>query len=61
MNTYAYEHFRPNKRNFKWLWWSFIFPIFGLGAFVDLDRQPYIEKVRTGQIAYKDRKWKAKL
>lgn len=59
-HAYCYEHFRPNRRNFMWLWGALIIPCYLNIILVKTHRESYISKVRTGQIAYTDRKYKVK-
>lgn len=58
MNTTHYEHFRPTWNSFKKGVVFCLLPIVAFGLAMKYERDTREKQIRTGQIAYKDRRFK---
>lgn len=52
-----YEHFKPTPRSFSSLMFLFVIPVLGYGYLIKSNRDQKEIEYRTGQVAYKDRKF----
>ncbi|XP_067633530.1 uncharacterized protein ND-B15 [Eurosta solidaginis] len=58
MRVSHYEHFKPTGKSFRVGFFSVVLPIFLYGWALKTERDGREAKYRTGQVAYKDRKFK---
>jgi len=58
MRVSYYEHFKPNLKNVKFGLFSFILPALIFGTLIRNSRHEREHQYRTGQVAYKDRRFK---
>lgn len=58
MNANHFDHFKPTWTSFKKGILFCIFPIVLFGAAIKWERDTKEKKIRTGQIAYRDRQFK---
>lgn len=58
MRVNNYEHFKPTFKSFKVGFLCVVFPIIAFAAAFKYERDTRNDKIRTGQVAYKDRWFK---